>query len=271
MEPMTMLAIGSALAGGVSSIMGGKAQGAAIRRQNEQAHRNWIQANTQKAFNNSREQFQSTYAFEQQLKRNNAIAENAYAYQFDAKNATQYNYAIAQNQLADAMQNQRAALTNAVLSKGISGSSGSYAMLATTQALNAISKSGQMRAALDQEKAQIDKQFKGMMAQQTENIFMPNIQLYDESPLFGDAGAAEAAGLVSGALQIGGAAAAAFGSSKQKSTPNPSEGTNSFGFQSTSTFNPSEGTNSFNTNLDSYDAPSGSGFGNSQFDQSAFA
>ena len=203
---------------------------------------------------------QGDQTVEQQLKRNNAIAENAYAYQFDAKNATQYNYAIAQNQLADAMQNQRAALTNAVLSKGISGSSGSYAMLATTQALNAISKSGQMRAALDQEKAQIDKQFKGMLAQQTENIFMPNIQLYDESPLFGDAGAAEKAGLVSGALQIGGAALAAFGSFGSAGSSDP-----------TSTFDPSEGTNSFNTNLDSYDAPSGSGFGNSQFDQSAFA
>jgi len=63
MEPMTMMAIGSAVAGGLQSIFGGQAQAAAMERQNEQAFQNWIASNTQKTMNNAREQFQSTYAF----------------------------------------------------------------------------------------------------------------------------------------------------------------------------------------------------------------
>jgi hypothetical protein len=246
MDPMTILGIGSAVAGGVSSIFGGQAQGAAIRRQNREAHQKWIQANTQKTINNSREQFQATYAFEQQLKRNRAIAENAYAYQFDAQNATKYNYALAQNQMGSAMQSQRASLIQAITAKGISSSSGMYGVLAASQALNALTKAGQLDVQLQQQKKEIDKQFKGMMSQQTENIFMPNIQLYDESPIFGDAGAAETAGLVSGLVQIGGAVAAAAMPTKSASDGG-------------STFNPNEGTNSFNTNLDSYN--SGGTFG----------
>lgn len=203
MEPMTMMALGSAIAGGMSSIFGGQAQSAAIQRQNEQAYRNWIQANSQKTFNNSREQFQATYAFEQQLKRNKAISDSAYAYQYDAMGILKANQNIAQTNMARALTSQQGALTNALLSKGISSSSGMYGMLAATQALSAIENSAQANAAIQQEKKEIDKQFKNMMSQQTESIFMPNIQLYDMEPIYGDPNAAAVGGLVSGLVQIG--------------------------------------------------------------------
>jgi hypothetical protein len=226
MEPMTMLAIGGAVAGGLSSIFGGKAQGAAIRAQNEQAMRNWIASNSQKTFANAREQFQSTYAFTQQLKRNSAIAQNAYAYQYDAMNVLDANRTTAQTEMANSLSSQRAALTNALMNKGISSSSGAYAMLATSQALDAIDKAGQANAAIEQQKNEINKQFNAMMSQQTENIFMPNIQLYDEAPTLGDASAAEAGGMISGLVQIGGAVAGAavgamdkMGSTTTASTP----------------------------------------------------
>ena len=211
---MTILGIGSALAGGVGSIFGGKAQGAAIRQQNEQAMRNWIASNTQKTFNNAREQFQATYAFEQQLKRNQAIAQNAYQYQYDAMSVSKSNRVLAQTEMSNALTSQRASLLNAIVSKGTSASSGSYGIFATSQALDAIEKAGQANAAFELEKSEINKQFKGMMSQQTENIFMPNIQGYDEAPILGDASAAETGGMISGLLQIGGAvagAAAGFG------------------------------------------------------------
>ena len=229
--PMTILGIGSAVAGGLGSIFGGKAQGAAIRAQNEQAMRNWVASNSQKTFANARDQFQSTYAFAQQLKRNSAIAQNAYQYQYDAMNVLNANKAMAQTDMSNALSSQRASLTNALLNKGISSSSGTYAMLATTQALDALEKSGQANAAIEQERNEINKQFKGMMSQQTENIFMPNIQLYDEAPTLGDASAAEAGGMISGLVQIGGAVAAgavgAFGSAG--ASPKTSGGPNKFG------------------------------------------
>lgn len=205
MDPMTILGIGSAVAGGLGSIFGGKAQGAQIRAQNQQAMRNWIASNTQKTFNNAREQFQSTYAFEQQLKRNAAIAENAYKYQYEAMDTIKANRALAQTQMANALSSQRSSLLNAMVSKGVSSNSGLFGILATTQALDALEKVGQANRAFQQEKEEIGKQFKGMMSQQTENIFMPNIQGYDEAPLLGDAGAAERAGMISGLVQIGGA------------------------------------------------------------------
>ena len=257
MEPMTMLAIGSAIAGGVSSIFGGKAQGAAARLRNQQATRRWIEENTQKTYANAREQFQAAYNYAQQSKRNQAIAESAYMTQFEATNNLRDIASFQHRQLARQRAQASAALTNAIVGKGISPSSGLFSTLATAQALDALNNSKQLQKNLDIQKANIDKEFKAQMSTQTENIFMPNIMGYSDAPMMENASAAESAGLLSGVLQIGGAAAAAFGS-VGSSDP-------------TSTFNPSEGTNSFNTNLDSYDAPSGSGFGNSQFDQSAFA
>lgn len=205
---MTIMAVGSAIASGIQSIAGGQAQAAAIRRQNEQAFRNWITGNTQKTMNNAREQFQSTYAYTQQLKRNNAIAENAYAYQYEAMDNLKYNKMMAQKEMSNALRGNRAALLNSSLTKNISSNSGLYGMLATAQALDAINKSSQANMAIKQEQDQINKQFKGMMSQQTENIFMPNLQLYDDQPIYGDPNAAAIGGTIGGLVQIGGAVGA---------------------------------------------------------------
>jgi len=213
---MTMMAIGSAVAGGLSSIFGGKAQGAAIRAQNEQAYRNWIQANSQKTFNNAREQFQAAQAFSQQLKRNSAIARSAYETQSVATQALQNTVSFQQNELSKQVRTQQGTLVNALLAKGISGSSGLMQALALNQTLNALAAAKNLEYNASLEKQNIDRQAKNALSQQTDNVFMPNLQLYDQAPVFGDPSAAETGGLISGLVQIGGAvggaALSSFGS-----------------------------------------------------------
>lgn len=204
MEPMTMLAIGSAVAGGLSSIFGGKAQGAAIRQQNEQAVRNWIQGNSQITMNNARQQFQSAYQYEQQLQRNNAIAKAAYAYQYDAKDFLNQQTSFQQTELAKQMSSQKSSLMNAVLSRGVSSQSGMYGALAAMQAISGLKNAVQLEKNRLQQAKNIDTQTSNMLSQQTQNIFMPNIQLYNEAPILGDASMAEAGGMISGLVQIGG-------------------------------------------------------------------
>lgn len=201
---MTMLAIGSAVAGGLSSIFGGKAQGAAIRQQNQQAVRNWIQGNSQVTMNNARQQFQSAYQYEQQLKRNNAIAKAAYSYQYEAKDALGQQTSFQQSELAKQMSNQKSSLMNAILAKGVSSQSGTYGALATMQAINGLKNAVQLEKNRLQQAKNIDTQTGNMLSQQTENIFMPNIQLYNEAPILGDASMAEMGGMISGIVQIGG-------------------------------------------------------------------
>lgn len=220
---MTMLAIGSAFAGGLSSIFGGKAQGAAIRAQNEQAYRNWIQANSQKTFNNAREQFQAAQAFSQQLKRNSAIARSAYETQSLATQALQNTVSFQQNELSKQVRTQQGTLVNALLAKGVSGSSGLMQALALNQTLNALTAAKNLEYNAVLEKQNIDRQTQNALNQQTENVFMPNLQMYDQVPIFGDASAAETGGLVSGLVQIGGAiggaALSSFGSTPSTTTP----------------------------------------------------
>lgn len=225
---MTMMAIGTAIAGGVSSIMGGKAQGAAIRRANEQAMRNWIRANSQTTLNNARDQFQNAYAFAQQLKRNNAIAQAAYGYQYDAKEALNAQSSFQQTQLSNQITQQKSALLNAMTNRGISSSSGMYGALATMQGLNSLSNAFQLERNRQEQIKNIDRQTQGMLNEQTENIFMPNIQLYDDAPILGDSAAAESGGMISGLLQIGGAAAAAGISSMSGPTVTMSESNPNF-------------------------------------------
>ena len=224
MDPMTILGIGSAIAGGVGSIFGGKSQGAAIRQQNEQAMRNWIANNTQTTINNARQQFQAMYQFEQQYKRNSAIAQAAYQYQSEAKDALSTQSYFQQAELSKQLINQRSSLLNAIQTKGISSSSGTLGALATMQALNGLKSAVQLEKNRQMQASNIDKQTKNMLSQQTENIFMPNIQGYSEAPILGDAAAAERGGMISGLLQIGGAVAGAavgFAKSSPKSGSGP--------------------------------------------------
>ena len=176
---METLAIGSAIAGGLQSIFGGQAQGAAIRAQNEQAYRNWIQANSQKTFNNAREQFQAAQAFAQQLKRNSAIARSAYETQSLATQALKNTVSFQQNELSKQVRTQQGSLVNALLAKGVSGSSGLMQSLALNQTLSALASAKNLEYNAFLEKQNIDRQTQNTLSQQTENIFMPNIQLYD--------------------------------------------------------------------------------------------
>lgn len=207
--PIIML--GAAVMQGVSSIMGARAQAAAQRAANDQAHRDWIRSNSQKTMANAREQFQSTIAFTQQMKKNAAISEAAYDYQSEAMQATKTNFMRANRDMSVALRSNQSSLQSAMATRGVSSNSGTHGIMATMQALDAITKSGETQAAYQQEVSNINKQFKGMMSQQTNNIFMPNIQLYDNKPLMSNPGATEAAGMVGGIGQIVGGAAAAFG------------------------------------------------------------
>lgn len=202
---MTMMAIGSAVAGGLQSIFGGKAQAAAIKQQNEQALRNWMQANSQKTINNSREQFQAAYLTAQQLKRNSAIMKAAWENQWEAKQALNYRTGFQQTQLAKQLQTQKSLLMNSILNKGISANSGMYATLGLAQAIDSLKNAQMIEYNANEERKNIDRQTQNMLSQQTENIYMPNIQLYDAAPIFGDPSAAETGGLISGLVQIGGA------------------------------------------------------------------
>lgn len=213
-EPMTMLAIGSAIAGGLSSIFGGRAQSAAqaaaVKQQNEQAYRNWLQSVTQTSVNNARQHFQAAYAATQQTKRNSAIMRSAWENQWEAKQALDYRTGYQQNQLSQQMTTQQATLANAVMAKGISSSSGAMAALSAVQAMDALKNARMIEYNAQQERANIDRQTTNALSQMTENIFMPNIQLYDQPPVFGtSSNAAAQAGLISGLVQIGGAFAAA--------------------------------------------------------------
>lgn len=215
MEPMTIIAIGSAIAGGMSSIFGGQAQAAAARQRNEQAQRNWIQSNTNKTFANAREQFQSAYNFAQQLKRNSAIYQAAYKSQFDATQSLKDITSFQETQLGKQRAEASASLLNALVSKNISASSGLYATLATAQALDALKNSQQLQKNYETELKNIGNQLTSQLSQQTENIFMPNIQGYDQAPIYEDAGAYATAGTVGGLLQIGsGIAGGMFGKEK---------------------------------------------------------
>jgi hypothetical protein len=219
MDPMTVMGIGSAVAGGLQSIFGGKAQGAAIRQQNEQALRNWIQANSQKTLNNAREQFQAAYQATQQLKRNSAIMKAAWENEWEAKQSLNYQSGFQQSELSKQIMQQKAALGNAMISKGISANSGMYASLAVAQSIDALRNASILKRNVELERRNIEKQTKNMLSQMTENIYMPNIQLYDEAPIFGDPSGAERGGLISGLVQIGGAlGGAAIGMSRGSGT-----------------------------------------------------
>jgi hypothetical protein len=226
MEPMTMIALGSAVAGGLSSIFGGRSQSAAIAAQNQQAFRNWIAQNNQKAINNAKSQFESAQAFAQQMKRNEAITKAAWEYEWDAKQAVKDSVTFQQGELSKQLQAQRGALVNDILSRGVSKNSGLYAALNMSQSINALRAAKSFEKNAMVQLNNITKQKQSMLQQTTENVFMPNIAMFDDQPIYGDAGAARTAGMVSGLVQIGGAfAGAAIGSmgSTSSSSPSPAQ------------------------------------------------
>lgn len=221
-----MVMAGSAIAGGISSIMGGfgkaaemkaqiRQQQEAVRVQNQNALNNWVHGNIQKSFNNAREQFQAANNWVQQMKKNQAIDKAAYEYQWDAKQAVRFAGSFQQKQLSEGLRAQQGTLLNALASRGISGSSGMYASMALAQAMDGITNASQLKQNLSQELANIDKQTRQMQAQKTEQVFIGNMQMYDQMPVLGSAPSSAGnagtmailGGLLSGGAQIGGAAA----------------------------------------------------------------
>ena len=226
MDPMTIIAIGGAIAGGASTIFGGRASAAAARAQNQQAMRNWYAANTQKTFNNSREQFQAAYQFTQQLRRNSAIVEAAYQYQREGSENISDKSNLAQLELSRDLQSQQGLLNDNVAGRGLIAQSGTSNLIAAAQAFQALKSASILQQNKKIELENLNKQFKGMMSQQTENIFMPNIQGYDEAPLLGST---DSTGTdIAGALQIGaGIAGAVYGGMKDSPSGSPNTTTRS--------------------------------------------
>ncbi len=196
---MTIMAIGSAIAGGVSSIFGAKANSAAAALRNQQAQQRWIQANTQKTMNNARSQFQSAYQTAQQMKRNSAIMQSAYKNQFDQQNALKDQLKFQTKELSVNRAIAAGALSNALSARSINQNSGTHQALARAQLLNAIGNINQIQKNYQIQQNNIQKQFQSEMSQMTENIFMPNIEQYDAQPIYEDTGYS----MLPGLLQIG--------------------------------------------------------------------
>lgn len=222
---VAMIMAGSAIAGGLSSIFGGAAKKAemdsqirqqreAVRVENQRALNNWVQGNLQKTFNNSREQFQAAHNWVQQLKKNEAIDRAAYEYQWDAKQALKLSSNAEQQKLSNNLMQQQGSLLNALASRGIGTSSGMYLSMALAQTLDGLQNANRLKQNTELQASNIDKQTRQMQAQKTENVFMPNTQLYDPFPVLGTAPTSSGqagtyamlGGALSGAVQIGGAA-----------------------------------------------------------------
>lgn len=199
MDPMTIMGIGSAIAGGIGSIFGSQANSAAAALRNQQAEQRWIQANTQKTINNARSQFQSAYQTAQQLKRNSAIMQSAYRNEFDQRNALKEQLQFQTKELSVNRAIAAGALTNALSARNINQNSGTQQALVRAQLLNAVGNINQIQQNYQVQQKNISKQFQAEMSQMTENIFMPNIELYDAQPIYEDTGYSAIPGL----LQIG--------------------------------------------------------------------
>lgn len=183
---MTIMAVGSAIASGVSSIFGAGANSAAAQLRNQQAQQRWIQSNSQKSINNARSQFQAAYQTVQQTKRNSAIMQTAYRNQFDLSNNLRDQVNFQKAQLATNRAIAAGALTNAIAARNIGQSSGTYQALARAQFLGMLDNVNQIQKNYAIQQQNINKQFDAEMNQMTENIFMPNIELYDAQPIYED-------------------------------------------------------------------------------------
>lgn len=198
---MVPLMIAGAVAQGMSSIMAGRAASEAAALRNAQAHQKWIQANTQKTMNNARSQFQAAYQTVEQMKRNSAIMQSAYRNEFDQTNALKDQLQFQTKELSINRAIAAGALRNALGSRNINQGSGLHQALARAQLVGLLSNINQIQKNNQIQQMNIAKQFQAEMNQQTNNIFMPNIELYDAGPMM----ESTASSALPGILQIGGA------------------------------------------------------------------
>lgn len=208
--------IGGAIAGGVSTMAQGKAQEAASEQRNQQAYQQWLQNLREVANFNAREQFMSAYNFTQQTKRNAAISSSAYRTRTEkGQNAAEIN-TFQNTQLSRQATQAGASLLNAVTNKGISANSGLYAALSLAQNIDVINNATQLKKNYQTELQNLDREFRSTMSQRTENIFLPNLRIAGERPIYENSSAYATAGYIAGGAQIaggiaGGVAGGAFG------------------------------------------------------------
>lgn len=198
---MPLLSAGIGIAQG---IFGGMSQSAAAERQNQEAIKQWIAGNTQKTINNARSQFQAAQQWANQSKRNEEITRNAYAFSFDARESATAMRTFKQQQTSNVAMAQRASLLSSLTTRGVAGSSGTSTALKNAQVQQLINENRYQNMEYQNQIKAINQQEKNMLSQRTENVFMPNIQGFDEAPLLQDTtmpliGGALAA--VSGGLQ----------------------------------------------------------------------
>lgn len=207
---MTIMAIGSAIAGGVSSIFGAKANAAAAALRNQQAMQQWLAKNTQKTINNSRQQFQAVQSSIQQAKRNSAIAQAAYKNQYNRQSSLSDQINFQKNQMSIDGQIARAAIMNIAAGRNISQNTGTQLSILQSQMLNMISNSNELNKNYQIQRENIQNQFESEMNQQTEQVFMPNLELYDDQPIYEDTGYSTLPGLIQIGAGIAGAAYSQF-------------------------------------------------------------
>lgn len=199
--------IGTAVAGGVATMARGNAEAAAAEQRNQQAYQNWLFQLRETGTYNAREQFLAAYNFAQQTKRNSAITDSAYRTKtektFNLKDVNSFQH----RQLANQGTQAAASLMNAMAMKNISVNSGMYANLSIAQNLDLIRNASQLKKNYRSELQNIDREFRGSMAQKTENIFVPNIRQAPDRPGYENPSIYSTAGYISGGLQIGGAVA----------------------------------------------------------------
>lgn len=208
--------IAGAVANGVGTMAQGRAQQAASQQRNEEAYQQWLQNLREVANFNAREQFLSAYNFAQQTKRNAAISSSAYRTKTEkGQNAAEIN-TFQNTQLSRQATQASASLLNAITNKGISSNSGLYAALSLAQNIDVINNATQLKKNYQTELQNLDREFRSTMSQQTENIFLPNLRIAGERPIYENSSAYATAGYIAGGAQIaggiiGGVAGGAFG------------------------------------------------------------
>lgn len=191
--PLLMAGVGVA-----QGIFGGMAQAAEAERRNTEAMKQWVAGNTQKTINNARSQFQAAQQWSNQLKRNEEITRNAYAFSFDAQNAALAMRSFKQQQTSNIAMAQRASLLSSITARGVAGSSGTSTALKNAQVRQLLNENKYQNIEYQNQLKAIQQQEKNMLSQRTENVFMPNIQGFDEAPILQDTSMPLIGGAISG-------------------------------------------------------------------------
>jgi hypothetical protein len=176
-------------------VLGGIFQGFGANAARQDAINQWVQGEMQKAINNGKELFNATYQQQQVHDRNAAIVKSSYIFQQDSLDSARSQFNFAQNQISQNYRAYRGALANQLASSRISG--GTSSALSLSQSANFLKQTLQTEKNLKQAEKNIDRQMQNMLAQQRNDIIIPNVQLSSAKPA-GPSPWNMAAGLTSG-------------------------------------------------------------------------